>query len=97
MKLISISKSDREGKKWKAMFINIKNKRTRTTHFGAEGMEDYTQHKDKERRKNYRQRHEKDLDTNDPTRAGYLSYYVLWGDSTSFDENVKSYKRKFNL
>jgi len=71
--------------------------RTRTTHFGSKGMDDYTLTKDKEQRKRYRERHKKDLDTNDPTRAGYLSYYILWGDSTSRSENIKDYKKRFNL
>ena len=52
---------------------------------------------DKEQRARYRKRHAKDLDTNDPTKAGYLSYYVLWGDSTSVKTNISHYKNKFNL
>ena len=60
-------------------------------------MEDYTTHKDKERRSRYRARHKKDLKTKDYTRAGYLSYYILWGDKTNFKEAVKDYKKKFNL
>jgi hypothetical protein len=60
----------------------------RTTRFGAKGYDDYLTHKDKERRDNYRARHKKDLETNDPTKAGYLSMYILWGDSTNFRENV---------
>ena len=51
---------------------------------------------DKERRRLYRQRHEKDL-KGDPTRAGYLSYYILWGESTSMAANTAAYKRRFNL
>ena len=45
----------------------------------------------------YRDRHKKDLDTKDYTRAGYLSYYILWGKNTNFKEAVKDYKKKFNL
>ena len=48
---------------------------------------DYTLHKDKERRRRYRKRHEKFLKTNDPTRAGFLSR-LLWGDSTSLKKNI---------
>ena len=94
-KLVKIVKSDRAGKKWKAVFDV--DGRSKTTHFGASGMEDYTQHHDKERRERYRLRHKKDLETGDPTRAGFLSYYILWGDSTSFDENVRQFKSKFHL
>jgi hypothetical protein len=96
MKLIEVVKSNRQGKKWKAVFQQD-NGRTKTTHFGASGMEDYTQHHDKERRERYRKRHEKDLKTDDPTRAGFLSYYILWGDSTSFEKNLFQYKRRFQL
>ena len=95
MKLLKVVKSDRPGKKWKAVFDN--DGRTKTTHFGAAGMQDYTQHHDKERRERYRERHKKDLETGDPTKAGFLSYYVLWGDSTSFDANLSAYRRKFGL
>jgi len=95
MKLLEIVKSNRQGKKWKAVFQV--GDRTKTTHFGAEGMEDYTQHHDKERRQRYRERHEKDLRTDDPTRAGFLSYYILWGNSINMDTNIREYKRKFNL
>jgi hypothetical protein len=66
-------------------------------HFGAHGMDDYTLTHDKDQRSRYRQRHKKDLETNDPTKAGFLSYYILWGDSTSISANIRSYKKKFNL
>lgn len=94
-KLLKIVKSDRPGKKWKAVFDV--DGRSKTTHFGASGMSDYTQHHDKERRERYRQRHKKDLDTKDPTRAGYLAYEILWGPSTSMEENIKYYKSKYRL
>ena len=71
--------------------------RRKRTHFGAAGMADYTLTGDKERRRLYRERHRKDLETGDPTRAGFLSYYILWGDSTSIRANVAAYKRKFGL
>ncbi len=71
--------------------------RTRTTHFGAANMDDYTKKHDKEQRERYRTRHKKDLETGDPTRAGFLSYYILWGASTSLSENIASFKRRFHL
>ena len=95
-KLVSVVKSDAPGKKWKATFEQD-NGRTKTTHFGASGMQDYTQHHNKVRRDMYRARHKKDLETGDPTRAGFLSYYVLWGDSTSFDQNLRAYRQRFGL
>jgi len=92
MKLVKVVRSEREGKKWKAIFEPRK-----TTHFGAVGYQSYIDHHDKERRRLYRERHQKDLKTNDHSKAGFLSYYILWGDSTSLQENVKSYKKRFNL
>jgi hypothetical protein len=65
------------------------------TSFGQYGASDYTMHKDEARRERYRARHKKDLDTKDPKRAGYLSYYILWGDSTSLQQNVKDYNKRF--
>ena len=91
-----IKKSTNPKKKLMAVFTKD-NGRTKTTHFGAKGMDDYTITKDKEQRTRYRSRHRKDLDTKDYTRAGFLSYFILWGNSTSRKENISAYKRKFNL
>ncbi len=93
---MTIKKSDKSGKKYMAIFKKD-NGRSKTTHFGQSGAPDYTLTGDKERRRLYRQRHKKDLNTNDPTRAGYLSRFLLWGDSKSLRENIRSYKRRFNL
>jgi hypothetical protein len=95
MKLIKVVKSTKTGKKYMAVFDN--NGRTKTTHFGSAGMDDYTLKGDKEQRERYRTRHKKDLNTGDPTKAGFLSYYLLWGDSTSLLENISAYRRRFNL
>jgi hypothetical protein len=62
------------------------------TKFGAVGMDDYTLTHDKEQRERYRTRHRKDLATGDPKRAGFLSYHILWGNSTSLTANLTAYK-----
>jgi hypothetical protein len=67
------------------------------TRFGAVGMDDYTITHDKEQRERYRTRHKKDLETNDPKRAGFLSYYILWGNSTSIQANKAAYENRFNV
>jgi len=100
MKLIKVVKSDKPLKKWTAIFRKDdgKEKKTDFGYYNVKDLKnDYTLHKDKERRRRYRIRHEKDLKTNDPTRAGYLSYYLLWGNSTSLKKNISDYKKKFNL
>lgn len=95
MRLISIKPSTRPGKKLVALFDN--DGRSKTVHFGASGMDDYTKTGDKEQRERYRTRHAKDLETGDPTRAGFLSYYILWGDSISQQVNIANYKKRFHL
>lgn len=92
MRLVRVVASPLKTKKYRAEFDDGTH-----TDFGAAGMSDYTQHHDKERRERYRARHKKDLDTKDPKRAGYLSYYILWGDSTSLTANIADYRRRFGL
>ena len=91
---MTISKSTKADKKLMAKFT-ADNGRIKTVHFGSSGMDDFTKTKDKEQRKRYRQRHKADLLTKDPTRAGYLSFYLLWGPSTSLKENIRTYKKRF--
>ena len=91
-----VKKSDKPGKKLMAVFTKD-NGRTKKTYFGQAGAPDYTITKNKEQRKRYRTRHQKDLKTGDYTRAGYLSYYILWGNSTSRKDNISAYKKRFNL
>jgi hypothetical protein len=79
-------------KKWTAHFTRNGRKITRS--FGARGMEDYTMHKDKKRRMNYVRRHMKDLRTKDPTRAGFLSMFLLWGESTSLRLQTAWYRKQ---
>jgi hypothetical protein len=67
------------------------------TNFGYQPMQDFTQHGDIERRRLYRLRHKHDLETGNPKRAGFLSYYILWGKNTDIDKNIVDYKRRFNL
>jgi len=91
-----VKKSTKPNKKLMAIFTKD-NGRKKTTYFGQAGAPDYTLTKDKKQRKRYRDRHKKDLQTGDYTRAGYLSYYILWGNSTSRKDNISAYKKRFNL
>lgn len=89
-RIVQLAKANDSVHKWVATFDTGKK-----TKFGAVGYEDYTQHKDAVRRERYRARHKKDLRTNDPTRPGFLSFFVLWGPSTSIEQNVKEFNRQF--
>jgi hypothetical protein len=90
--MVRLEKANDGKHKWIAHF-----KDGRTTRFGASGMDDYTITHDKEQRERYRKRHAKDLKTKDPHRAGYLSYYLLWGESTSLSTNLATYNSRFNI
>jgi hypothetical protein len=92
IKLIDILESDKsDKKKYVAVFDTDGVKKT--THFGAKGYPDYTTHKDKDRRNLYIKRHKKDLETNDPTRPGYLSMYILW-NKPSLKGSIIDYKKR---
>jgi len=93
---VVIQKSKIKNKKYTAIFYDG-DKKIKTSQYGDKRYEDYTQHKDKQRRDKYRNRHKKDLNTGDYMRPGFLSYYILWGDSSSLKTNISNYKKRFNL
>ncbi len=95
-KLIKVLKADNNKNKYTAVF-ELDNGREKKVSFGQKGADDYTITKDKEQRKRYRTRHKKDLETKSPLRKGYLSYFLLWGDSVSITKNIQNYKKRFNL
>lgn len=94
--LVQITKSNKPGKKMMAIFEDCNTGRQKTVHFGAEGMSDYTKHKDAERKQRYLDRHRKNENWNDPTTPGSLSRYILW-NKPSLKASIADYKRKFNL
>lgn len=94
VKLLRITTSTAPGKKYTAEF-DLDGRKTKYVHFGAVGMDDYTITHDKAQRARYRSRHAKDLETFDPLSPGYLSYYILWGNSTDLQKNARAYKRFF--
>ena len=69
------------------------NGRKKVIHFGQRSASDFIKHKDRERRGRYIKRHLKDLRTGDPSRAGYLSMYVLW-NKPSLQSSIADYKRR---
>ena len=92
-----IEKGTAKNKKLKAIFFDDKGKKIKTTQFGDKRFQDYTLSKDKAQRSKYLARHKKDLSKGDYMSAGHLSYYILWGDSTSRATNIKKYKKMFKL
>ena len=68
---VVIKKSTKPEKKLMAIF-SLENGRTRTTHFGSAGMDDYTKTKDKAQRQRYLARHRRNENWNAPMTAGAL-------------------------
>lgn len=68
---LKIEPSHRKDKKY---MVKINNK---TIHFGAAGYQDYTKHKDEQRRQRFRQRNAK-WRSAAPDSAGWLAYHILW-------------------
>ena len=92
-----IEKGTAKNKKLKAIFYDDKGKKIKTTQFGDNRYQDYTQHKDKSRRSKYLSRHSGNLKKTNYMSPAHLSYYILWGASTNVNTNIKQYKKKFNL
>ena len=107
MKLLTILPSSKPDKKWDAVFM-VDGKEKKIS-FGQKNARDYTLINDKNSkfylpkildrnvvRDSYRRRHKKDLETKDPMRPGYLSYYLLWNKKT-LASSIKDYKKRFKL
>lgn len=88
------------GKRFTAIFrLHKGGKVIKITHFGQRNPKQgtYIDHENKKKRDAYRARHKKDLDTKDFKRAGFLSYWLLWGEKKTLNKNIEDYKKKFNL
>jgi hypothetical protein len=104
MSAISVSIKPAKGgvKKYTALF-RYDDGSKKTVHFGDRRYQDYTQHGDIRRRDDYIRRHggekngEPIEDWESPDNAGSLSAWLLWGESTSFKDNLKEYKDYFEL
>jgi hypothetical protein len=96
IKYFQIWKLENDPKKYIALFFDKDFKIMKKTKFGASGYQDFTMHKNKERRRLYRLRHAND-NLSDFKSPGSLSYYILWGNSANILENIRDYANRFNL
>lgn len=95
MKIKTFSKSD-DGKHKYIVVLDLGNNKTKTIRFGAYGMEDFTTHKDNDRKDRYIKRHQKNENWNDPLTKGFWSRWILW-NKKSIRESLIDTKNKFNL
>lgn len=95
LKLQSVAKSPNESKRYRATFL--RDGKEIHTDFGDPNLKNYTMTHDPDQRKRYLMRHRAREDWNDPTSAGALSRWLLWGESTSLRENIQLFKKKFGV
>lgn len=69
---------------------------TKVVYFGAKGYEDYTKHKDEERKKLYLARHEKNEDWSKEgyKTSGFWARWLLW-NKPGLKESIKDVEERF--
>ena len=92
MKFISLSQSPRKDKKYVIRFEEP----TMVIHFGAKKSSTYLDHHDTVKRENYLKRHSVNEDWS-KINAGSLSAYILWGDSTDLETNLRLFLDTFRI
>ena len=88
---MKVYKSTRKGKKYMLTYNGKK------IHFGEAGASDYTIHKDPKRRASYIARHRKRENWNDPSTAGFWSFWLLWSTPNSIAYNMRLTHKRFNI
>ena len=97
--LLKVKKAKGNQKKWTAVFKIEKDGITKELErsFGYRNIDDpsndFTLHGDRERRNRYIMRSKGHLKTEDPTRAGFLSMFLLWNKST-LKKSVADYNKR---
>ena len=87
---VLISKSSKQDNKFQATINNT------SVHFGAAGNEDYTTHKDTERKNRYIDRHENNEDWNKTgiATAGFYAKNILWNRPT-IQQSINNLNNKY--
>lgn len=90
--IIYLYPSEKSNKKWTAQIDNKK------VHFGASGYEDYTIHKDEERKNRYVKRHKgkENWGKSGLKTPGFWSRWLLW-NKPSFRGSIKDMENRFNI
>ena len=91
VRLISIKKSTREGKKLMAEFDD-----GTVTHFGASGYDDFTKSRNEVKRRNYIARHSANETFINPKAASTLARYILWEEPT-VEKAISKYRKRFSV
>jgi hypothetical protein len=84
-----------KSKRYKAIFYDEDGNKIKTTQFGSSSHENFTIHRDKQRRELYRKRHANDK-IDEPMTAGALSWFLLWNKS-SLEASIRDYAKRFKM
>jgi len=95
MTSVVIKPSTKSDKKLMAIFT-LKDGKTKTTHFGQKGADDFTKTKNKSQKERYLNRHRARENWNDPFTAGALSRWILWNKETK-SASIRDFKSRFGL
>jgi hypothetical protein len=106
-KLCAIVESEKEGKKFDAIFrdkncpCSTKDKvecgrGEKIVSFGQAGANDFTKTKDEEAKELYLIRHKKNEQWDKPMTPGSLARYILWNKPT-LKASIADYKKRFDL
>jgi hypothetical protein len=91
---MKVESSNRKGKRYVAIF-----KFGSKVHFGQMLGQTYIDHGEESKRVAYIARHSGSGRENweDPYSPGALSRWLLWGDSPSLEENIRAFRKRFNV
>jgi hypothetical protein len=96
MNNLIIKKSKNKKKKFDAILSDDKGNK-KVIPFGAAGYSDFIlSGGDKKKREAYLKRHSKNEDWTKINPAS-LSRYILWGNSSNMETNIKDFMKRFNL
>ena len=92
-----LTKSKNKDKKF-TVVIYENDKKLKTVHFGANGMSDFTKHKDPQRKRLYILRHmpNQNWKKSGLKTAGFWSRWLLWNKKTISD-SIKDIENRFNI
>jgi hypothetical protein len=91
MPIYFLGRSNRANKKYYVRELDG----NKTIHFGDSRYEDYTMHRDENRKSRYLNRH-KNEDWNDASKAGFWSRWLLW-NKKSIKSSIKDIQNKFGI
>ena len=98
MTKVEISKSNRNDKRFVAVFRSDDGKKIKTTHFGLKNPKrgTFIDHQNDKLKENYLKRHKENENWKDPMSAGALSRWILW-NKPSLKSAIDDFKKKFKL